>query len=56
MLAAPRGHPPEDLSTLDPAMRSMFGLQLADDPALAPLHRWRDDVSRRHRGRRVVPA
>jgi glutathione S-transferase len=56
MLAAPLGHPPDDLFTLDAAMRPMFGLPLADEPALAPLRRWRDDLYRRHRGRRVVPA
>jgi len=56
MLAAPLGHPPDELFTLDPAMRPMFGLPLADEPALAPLRRWRDDLYRRHRGRRVVPS
>ena len=56
MLAGPLGHPSDDLFTLDPAMRAIFGLPLADDPALAPLRRWRDDLYRRHRGGRVVPA
>lgn len=56
MLAGPLGHPPDDLFTLDPAIRPMFGLPLAEEPALAPLRRWRDDLYRRHRGRRVVPA
>jgi hypothetical protein len=56
MLAGPFGHPPDDLFLLDPAMRAMFGLPLGDDPALAPLRRWRDDLYRHHRGRRVTPA
>jgi glutathione S-transferase len=56
MLAGPLGHPPDDLFALDPAMRGMFGLPLADTPALSPLRRWRDDLYRRHRGRRVEPA
>ncbi len=56
MLAGVLGHPPDDLFTLDPAMRPLFGLPLGDDPALAPLRRWRDDLYRRHRGRRVVAA
>jgi glutathione S-transferase len=55
MLATVFGHPPEDLFTLDAPMRSMFGLPFGDDPALAPLRRWRDDLYRRHRGGRVVP-
>lgn len=56
LLAAPLGHPPDELYTLDAAMRAMFGIPLADDPAIAPLRRWRDDLYRRHRGRRVLPA
>jgi glutathione S-transferase len=56
MLAPAFGHPPEDLFALDPPMRSMFGLPLAEEPTFAPLRRWRDDLYRRHRGRRVVPA
>ena len=55
MLAPILGHPPDDLFALDAPMRSMFGLPLADDPALTPLRRWRDELYRRHRGRRVVP-
>jgi glutathione S-transferase len=55
MLAPAFGHPPEDLFALDPPMRSMFGLPLAEDTTLAPLRRWRDDLYRRHRGGRVVP-
>jgi glutathione S-transferase len=55
MLAGIFGHPPEEIFALDPAMRAVFGLPLGDDPALAPLRRWRDDLYRRHRGRRVVP-
>ena len=55
MLAPAFGHPPEELFSLDAPMRSMFGLPLADDAAVTPLRRWRDDLYRRHRGRRVVP-
>jgi len=55
MLATVFGHPPDDLFALDAPMRSMFGLPCGDDPALAPLRRWRDDVYRSHRGGRVVP-
>jgi glutathione S-transferase len=55
MLATVFGHPPDDLFTLDASLRPMFGLPLGDDPALAPLRRWRDDLYRRHRGSRVVP-
>jgi glutathione S-transferase len=56
MLAPAFGHPPEELFALDPPMRSMFGLPLADDPTFAPLRRWRDDLYRRHRGGCVLPA
>lgn len=55
MLATVFGHPPDELFALDAPMRSMFGLPFGDDPALAPLRRWRDDLYRRHRGGRVVP-
>lgn len=55
MLTPTFGHPPEDLFALDPPMRSMFGLPLADDPTLTPLRRWRDDLYRHQRGGRVVP-
>lgn len=56
MLAGIFGHPPDELFALDPPFRAMFGLPLGDEPALAPLRRWRDELYRRHRGRRVVPA
>jgi glutathione S-transferase len=56
MLAGPLGHPADDLFVLEPFMRSMFGLPLGDEPALAPLRQWRDDLYRSHRGRRVQPA
>jgi glutathione S-transferase len=55
MLAGIFGHPPEELFALDPAMRAIFGVPLGEDPAFAPLRRWRDELYRRHRGRRVVP-
>ena len=55
MLATVFGHPPDDLFELDAAMRPMFGLPCGDEPELAPLRRWRDDLSRRHRGGRVAP-
>ncbi len=50
------GHPPDELYRVEPGMRMMFGVPLADDPAVAPLKRWRDDLYRRHRGRTVEPA
>jgi glutathione S-transferase len=56
LLAAPLGHPPDELFVLDPGMRPLFGIALADEPALAPLRPWRDAIYRRHRGRRVTPA
>ena len=56
MLATVFGHPPDDLFALDAPMRSMFGLPCGDDPALATLRAWRDDLYRRHRGGRVAPA
>jgi glutathione S-transferase len=56
LLCVSIGHPPEELYTLDPGLRAMFGTPLADDPAMAPLKRWRDDLYRRHRGAPVVPA
>lgn len=55
MLATVFGHPPDDLFTLDAAMRPMFGLPCGNDSDLAPLRQWRDDLYRRHRGGRVVP-
>ena len=56
MLIVAVGHPPDELFTLDPAMRAMFGLPLADGPTGDLLRRWRDDIYRRHRGGRVAPA
>ncbi len=55
MLAGAFGHPPDELFELEPALRSIFEPPTVD-PALTPLRRWRDDLYRRHRGRRVVPA
>jgi glutathione S-transferase len=55
MAAGVLGHPADDLFLLDPVMRSMFGIPLGDDPAVAPLRRWRDELYRRHRGRTVRP-
>jgi glutathione S-transferase len=55
MVAGVIGHPPEELFALDPAMRTMFGHPLGEEPAIAPLRRWRDEVYRRHRGGRVEP-
>jgi glutathione S-transferase len=56
MLATVFGHPPDDLFALDAGMRPMFGLPSQDDPAIAPLRGWRDELYRRHRGERVTPA
>jgi glutathione S-transferase len=56
MLSPLLGLPPDDVFAIDAAMRPMFGLPLGADPALKPLHEWRDAVYRRHRGGRVVPA
>ena len=50
------GHPPDELFELEPGMRALFGLPFANEPAFAPLRTWRDELYRRHRGRRVVPA
>jgi hypothetical protein len=47
---------PDDLFTLDAPMRPMFGLPCGDEPVFAQLRRWRDDLYRRHRKGRVVPA
>jgi glutathione S-transferase len=55
MLAPAFGHPADELFALDPRMRTLFGLPLGDEPAFAPLRRWRDDLYRRHRGGRVMP-
>jgi glutathione S-transferase len=56
MLTPALGAPPDDLFALDAGYRSMFGVPFAADPRLAPLRAWRDDVYRRHRGGRVLPA
>jgi glutathione S-transferase len=56
MLTAALGLPPDDLFAIDPGTRQMFGLPLGADPGLAPLKAWRDEIYRRHRGARVVPA
>lgn len=55
MLITVFGHPPDDLFVLDAPLRSMFGLPCGEDPALAGLRHWRDELYRRHRGARVVP-
>jgi glutathione S-transferase len=54
LLAAPLGHPADDLFELDAGMRPLFG-PLVGDPSFAPLVAWRDALYRRHRGRRVTP-
>lgn len=56
MLATVFGHPDDAIFALDAGMRPMFGVPLGDEPRLAPLRSWRDDLYRRHRGRRVTPA
>jgi glutathione S-transferase len=56
LLAPSLGHPSDELFELDAGMRPLFGLPLADEPAFAPLRTWRDEIYRRHRGRRVTPA
>ena len=56
MLATVFGHPADDLFALEAPMRTMFGLPFGDEPAFGALRRWRDDLYRRHRGGRVVPA
>jgi glutathione S-transferase len=50
------GLPPDDVFSIDPGMRSMFGMPFGADPALRPLREWRDRIYRRHRGGRVEPA
>jgi glutathione S-transferase len=55
MLATVFGHPDDDVFVLDAGMRPMFGLPDGNDPALAPLRAWRDEIYRRHRGERVTP-
>ena len=56
MLMPALGAPPDELFDLDPGYRSMFGLPIGADPGLAPLRSWRDEIYRRHRGGRVLPA
>ena len=56
MLTPVIGPLPDELFALDERMRSMFGLPIGRDSAVAPLRAWRDDIYRRHRGGRVVPA
>jgi len=56
MLTPLLGAPPEELFQLDAGYRSMFGTPFAADTSLAPLRTWRDEIYRRHRGGRVVPA
>jgi glutathione S-transferase len=56
MLTPLLGAPPEELFQLDAGYRSMFGAPFAADTSLAPLRTWRDEIYRRHRGGRVVPA
>jgi hypothetical protein len=41
---------------VDEPIRAMFRLPIADDAAGGPLRAWRDELYRRHRGGRVVPA
>jgi glutathione S-transferase len=55
MLATVFGHPDDGLFELDPGMRPMFGMPIGEDPSLAPLRRWRDEMYRHHRGERVTP-
>lgn len=50
------GLPPDDLFAIDASLRSLFGTALAADPAVAPLHEWRNHIYRQHRGGRVEPA
>jgi len=56
MLGGVIGIPDDDLFVLEPGFRALFGVELAKDPALAALGRWRDAIYRRHRGGRVTPA
>src|SRR5262249_35525907 len=55
MLATVFGHPDDEFFQIDAGMRSMFGLPMGENPALAPLRGWRDEMYRRHRGGRVTP-
>ncbi|HZP40842.1 MAG TPA: glutathione S-transferase family protein [Candidatus Binatia bacterium] len=56
MLAAPLGLPPDELFAADESLRRILGLPVAKSAAMAPLRAWRDELYRRHRGRRVTPA
>ncbi|HWP65314.1 MAG TPA: glutathione S-transferase [Candidatus Limnocylindria bacterium] len=56
MLTPALGAPPDELFELDAGYRSMFGVPFAGDARLAPLRAWRDEIYRRHRGGRVLPA
>jgi glutathione S-transferase len=56
MLVSILGPPADDLFALDAGLRGMFGIPLGENPGLAPLRAWRDDIYRRHRGGRVTPA
>jgi glutathione S-transferase len=56
MLVSILGAPADDLFALDAGLRGMFGIPLGEDPRLAPLRAWRDEIYRRHRGGRVTPA
>jgi len=56
MLVSILGIPSDDLFALDDGLRGMFGVPYGADPGLAPLRAWRDEIYRRHRGGRVVPA
>ena len=56
MLTPALGAPPDELFELDTGYRSMFGVPFGSDPRLAPLRSWRDEIYRRHRGGRVLPA
>lgn len=56
LLTPTLGLPPDDLFSIDDGMRAMFGIPYGQDPALAPLHEWRDRIYRQHRGGRVAPA
>jgi glutathione S-transferase len=55
LLTPTLGLPPDDLFAIDAGMRPMFGIPFGADPALAPLHEWRDRTYRLHRGGRVAP-
>jgi len=55
MLAAVIGPPPDDLFVLDPGMRTMLGVPLAESESWGgTLRQWRDGIYRRHRGGCVV--